>query len=161
MWIIIANNYWAFIIWWCRATWCIILITCTVSFLLKINKKTHHGYQLHSLNHCWAHGCGQTVVKGLFYASGNLDDCLYQFSREMKQCKRYKPLLTLCPWASHVFSGKESACQCRGCRFNPWVEKIPKRRKWQPAPVFLPGKSHGQRRLAGYSPWGHKELDMA
>ena len=33
-------------------------------------------------------------------------------------------------------------------------------RKWQPTPVFLLGKSHGQRRLVGYSPWGHKELDM-
>ena len=32
-------------------------------------------------------------------------------------------------------------------------------RKWQPTPVFLPGKSHGQRSLPGYSPWGHKELD--
>ena len=37
--------------------------------------------------------------------------------------------------------------------------KIPWRRKWQPTPVFLPGKSHGQRNLAGYSPWGRKELD--
>ena len=45
-------------------------------------------------------------------------------------------------------------------RFNPWVRKIPWRRKWQPTPVFLPEKSHGQRSLAGYSPWGHKELDM-
>ena len=34
------------------------------------------------------------------------------------------------------------------------------RRKWQPSPVFLPGKSHGQRSLVGYSPWGHKESDM-
>ena len=34
------------------------------------------------------------------------------------------------------------------------------RRKWQPTPVFLPGESHGQRGLAGYSPWGHKESDM-
>ena len=34
------------------------------------------------------------------------------------------------------------------------------RRKWQPIPVFLPGKSHGQRSLVGYSPWGHKELDV-
>ena len=40
------------------------------------------------------------------------------------------------------------------------VRKIPWRRKWQPTPVFLPGESHGQRSLAGYSPWGHKELDM-
>ena len=44
-------------------------------------------------------------------------------------------------------------------RFNPWVRKIPWSRKWQPAPVFLSGKFHGQRTLVGYSPWGHKELD--
>ena len=44
--------------------------------------------------------------------------------------------------------------------FNPWVGKIPWRRKWQPALVLLPGKLHGQRSLAGYSPWGSKELDM-
>ena len=40
-----------------------------------------------------------------------------------------------------------------------WAGEIPWRREWQPTPVFLPGKSHGQRRLVGYSPWGHKELD--
>ena len=38
--------------------------------------------------------------------------------------------------------------------------KIPWRRKWQSTPVFLPGKSHGQRSLVVYSPWGHKESDM-
>ena len=45
------------------------------------------------------------------------------------------------------------------CRFHLWVGKIPCSRKWQPTPVFLPGKSHGQRSLAGFSPWGCKELD--
>ena len=53
--------------------------------------------------------------------------------------------------------------ECRRCKrqgFDPWVGKISWRRKWQPTPVFLPGKSHGQRTLTGYSPWGHKELDM-
>ena len=44
--------------------------------------------------------------------------------------------------------------------FNPWVRKISGRRKWQPTPVFLPGKSHGRRSLVGYSPWGRKEWDM-
>ena len=39
--------------------------------------------------------------------------------------------------------------------FNPWVGEIPWRKKWQPTPVFLPGKSHGWRSLAGYSPKGH------
>ena len=57
-------------------------------------------------------------------------------------------------------SGKESTCQCmrhKRCGFDPWVWKIPWRRKWKPIPVFLPGKAHGQRSLEGYSPWGHKE----
>ena len=44
--------------------------------------------------------------------------------------------------------------------FNPWIGKIPWRRKGQLAPVFLPGKSHGQRSLVGYSPWGLRESDM-
>ena len=52
-------------------------------------------------------------------------------------------------------SGKEPAFQCRRhkrCSFIPWVGKIPWRRAWQPTPVFLPGKSQGQRNLEGYSP---------
>ena len=60
-------------------------------------------------------------------------------------------------------SGKESACQRRRPGrhgFNPWVGKTPWRRKWQHTPIFLPGKSHGQRSLVGYSPWGHRESDM-
>ena len=47
-------------------------------------------------------------------------------------------------------SGKESACQRRS-KFDPWVRKIPWKRKWQPIPIFLPGKSHGQRSLVGFS----------
>ena len=43
--------------------------------------------------------------------------------------------------------------------FDSWIRKIPWKRKWPHAPVFLPGESHGQRSLAGYSPWGLKELD--
>ena len=60
------------------------------------------------------------------------------------------------------YSGKEYACQGRRHkrhRFNPWVRKIHWRRKWQLTPVFLLGKSHGQRSLEGYSTWDHKELD--
>ena len=56
-------------------------------------------------------------------------------------------------------SSKESTCPCRKYRFDPWVWKIPWNRKWHPTPVFLPGKSHGQRSLVGYSSWGHKESD--
>ena len=43
-------------------------------------------------------------------------------------------------------------------RFDPWVWKIPWRRKRQPTPVFLPREVHGQRSLAGYSPWGRKSV---
>ena len=63
-------------------------------------------------------------------------------------------------------SGKEPACQCRRhrrCGFDPWVGKIPWRRNWQPVPVFLPGKFHGQRSPAGLQKVHGvaKELDMA
>ena len=59
-------------------------------------------------------------------------------------------------------SDKEPGCQCRRCkrlRFDPYARKIPWRREWEPTPVFLPGDSHGQRSLVGYSPWGYKEAD--
>ena len=52
---------------------------------------------------------------------------------------------------------KQNIClQCRRPGFDSWVRKIPWRREWQPTPVFLPGESHGERSLAGYSPRGRK-----
>ena len=79
--------------------------------------------------------------------------CMAEINQHCKatifQCKKFK-------------KKKESCCQCRRCRrhgFNLWVGKIPWRRKWQPTAVFLPGESHGQSSLVGYSPWGHKALD--
>ena len=51
-------------------------------------------------------------------------------------------------------------CQCRRCGFSPWVREISWRRKWQPTPVFLLGKFHGQRSRVGYSPRGRKESDV-
>ena len=78
-------------------------------------------------------------------------------------------LLPFLNWASTCMgfpggaSGKEPSHQRRRHQtrgFDLRVGKIPWRRAWQPSPVFLPGESHGERRLAGYSPWGHKESDM-
>ena len=67
------------------------------------------------------------------------------------------------PGLPRWLSGKESACQCRRSKRrwfdDPWVRKIPWRWEWQPTTVFMPGKSHGQRSLTGYSWWDHKELD--
>ena len=59
------------------------------------------------------------------------------------------------PW---WLSGKESTCLCRRCSFNLWVGKIPWRRKWQPTPVFLLGKFHGQRSLVGLQPTGLQRI---
>ena len=50
--------------------------------------------------------------------------------------------------------------KCRRPRFHPWFRKIPLRREWLHTPIFLPGESHGQRDLVGYSVRGHKESDM-
>ena len=60
-------------------------------------------------------------------------------------------------WLPGGASGKEPICQCRRHKrhgFDPWVG----RRAWQPIPVLLPGESHGQRSLVGYSPWGWMPL---
>ena len=62
------------------------------------------------------------------------------------------------PW---WLRGKEFTCNADSARgFNPWVGKIPWRRKWQPVPVFLPGECYEKRSLVGYSPRGLTELDM-
>ena len=60
--------------------------------------------------------------------------------------------------------GSDSKASCPPCgrpRFDPWVGKIPWRRKWQPTSVLLLRKFHGWRSLVGYSPWGRKESDTA
>jgi len=59
---------------------------------------------------------------------------------------------------SQVVQCKKSNCQCKRYSFDSWVGKTPWRRKWQPTPVFLPGKSPGQRNLVGYGPWSQKRI---
>ena len=56
--------------------------------------------------------------------------------------------------------GKESACNAEDPGFIPGLGRSLGEGKWQPTPVFLPGESHGQRSLVGYTPWGPKELDL-
>ena len=65
--------------------------------------------------------------------------------------------ITGLPW---WLRGQSLCLQCRRPGSDPWVRKIPWRRKWQPTLVLLPGKFHGQRSLVGYNLWGRKELDM-
>ena len=61
--------------------------------------------------------------------------------------------------ASPVAQRVKNHLQCRRPGFDSWVGKIPWRREWQHTSVFLPGESHRQRTLGGYSPWGCKESD--
>ena len=64
-------------------------------------------------------------------------------------------------WASQVaLVVKDLPTDAADARFNPWVGKMPWNRKWQPALVFLPGRFHGQRSLAGYSPWSCRKSDI-
>ena len=74
---------------------------------------------------------------------------------EMTAC--FSTLALEIPWTEEP--GGLQSMRFKSCRFNPWVRKIPWRRKWQSTLVFVPGKSHGPRSLVGYRPWGRKELD--
>ena len=72
-------------------------------------------------------------------------------------------MVILGPSQDHFLPGGLSGKECLQCRrpgFDPWVGKIPRRRAWQPTPVFLPGESHRQRSLADCSPWSCGELDI-
>ena len=91
----------------------------------------------------------------------DLSPCYHQISSRL-------PSISLWFWnysvavpsysSSRWLKGNEICLQCSRCEFDPWVGKIPRRRKWQSAPVFLPEKSHGQRSLAGYCPWDRKRV---
>ena len=104
---------------------------------IEMTRKGHHGFSLlfrslFSLHHtslCVVH-CGW--ISSLGYN---------------KVLMRLEGL----PW---WLGGKECTCKCRRWGFNLWVGKIPWRRKWQPIPMFLPGKSHEQKSLEGYTPHG-------
>ena len=76
-----------------------------------------------------------------------------------KRIKLGRPFLGLPRWLMVRNLPANQYRRLKGGGFDPWVRKIPWRRAWQPTPVFLPGESHGQRSLVGYSPWGHKESD--
>ena len=101
----------------------------------------------------WTFGDGYNWLPGMIQS-------VFIFQREcsLNSFNSFKYFYGLPRW----LRGKESACQCRSCRrsrFNPWVGEIPWSRKQQPTLEFLPEKSHGQRSMVGYRPWGCKELD--
>ena len=104
---------------------------------------------------------GRVLVRILFQAA---DGCLLESSLDGKRLinlsgvpfMRLLILLMGFPSDSVVKNMPANAGDIG--EFDPWVRKIPWKRKWQPTPVFLPGKSHGWRSLMGYSSWGHKRI---
>ena len=105
------------------------------------------------LQHRWLRG-GERGVKEIRQKQQHLE---YQANNPHQPIRDMVFLLIL-PW---WLSSKESTCQCRRGVFNPWVRKIPWSRKWQPIPVFFPGKSHAQRNQVRLQSLGvAEELDM-
>ena len=86
---------------------------------------------------------------GNLYSGSNQTRILKRFTKDKKLARKTAHHLLWSLRSSGVSLGQQRIWR-HG--FYPWVRKIPWRRKWQPTPVFLPGKSHGQRRLTGYSP---------
>ena len=93
------------------------------------------------------------------FSQGTSGAGLFEFRQQIQRSTNFRTVSLTSPEGS---SGEEPACQCRRCKrcgLDRWVRKVPWRSAWQPAPVFLPGQSQGQRSLTGYSLWGCKEWD--
>ena len=124
-----------------------IVFLITKIYLHKTLHIISRGLQTRILMHIYPRFCILLVIKLLF-----LLEFGYIFGKEYFSY-----------WLPKWLSGKESACKCRRPWrhwFDPWVRKIPWRREWQPPPVFVPGKSHGQGAWRTTVHGGHKELDM-
>ena len=116
---------------------------------------------------------GSFLMSQFFASGGQSRPKYWSFSFNINPSNEYSGLISfrmgwLDLFSEHLASAmgfpggsevKASAWNAGDPGFNPWVGKIPWRRKWQPTPIFLPGESHGWRSLVGYSSRGHKELD--
>ena len=129
----------------------------------KLHTHTHtHTEQFSALGYaCRKHNLQQASFLVLVY----IFNSLIPYPRGYEERGWFTAFITYCSCFLQVdfhggSDGKSICLQCRRPRFESWIRKIPWRRKWQLTPVLLPGKSHGQRSLAGYIPWGCRELDM-
>ena len=85
-----------------------------------------------------------TIIRKLLYSTGNPTQCSVMACMG-KDSKKKGGDIYIKIWLPMWNSGKESVCQCRRRSFDHLVGKIPWSQKWQPTPVFLPEKFHGQR----------------
>ena len=125
--------------------WCILDLQCCVSLLEQ----------------------SKSVMQIYIFFSGSFSQRLLQNIEQSSLCYMVSPyqvsvlyiVVCICWCFPGSTSGKESACQCRRCRFDSWVGKIPWRQGTATHSNTLAQKSHGQRSLAGYSPQGCKKSD--
>ena len=134
---------------------------CTVKINWKVEKCKNENYYMKRI---FKKLClGELVVQrqNKHFKQDKIFLSIKKWDNFKKRCHYAIALMAWCiinvglPW---WLSGQEPACQCRRRRFDPWVGKLPWRWKWQSSLVFLPGISHGQRSLVGYSSWGHKRV---
>ena len=116
--------------------------------------------------------CGEIYTFSFYfyfhYCKNNISSFFFKLQTSIKKhprkIKTFHGNSRVLSMAQSPFGGsvsKEPACNAGDLGSIPGLGRSPWRRKWQPTPVFLPGKFHGQRSLAGYNPWGHKESDTA
>ena len=141
-------------------------------WMIEIFNPLNHWYSAFSHQNCTLGGWEGIVkiqVPGL-HPQSFLTQWIWGGARDLVFPPSLQVMLMLLPkglyFENHCFEGHSTfpvvllpmrRHKTRG--FDPWVGKIPWRRARQPTPVFLPRESHGQRSLAGYSPWSHKESD--
>ena len=99
----------------------------------------------------WPEFCTWTISTKWLVSSGHI--AMLKNIQVLLERKREKLMLVGSKGFPWRLRWERICLQCRKCGFDPWVRRIPRRRKWQPIPVLLLGESLGQRRLAAYSPW--------
>ena len=130
--------------------------TLTVSFNLNYLFKDSLSKYNHILRY-WCLGLQHMDLRGKLWSIKLLQKTIFcTVGTACTKAERVKQCGVLDIRLPRWQSGREYACQCRRCRFDPGVGKIHWRRKWQPAPLFLPGKSRGEKSLVGYGPWLHR-----
>ena len=101
---------------------------------------------------------GKKVVKSIWHNMDTFRNLFWNIFKEGSLCITKNQAGF--PGGSVVKNPHANAGDAGGLGLIPGVRRIPWRRKWKPTPGFLPGKSHGQRTLASYSPWACKDLEM-
>ena len=105
----------------------------------------------------WPEFCTWTISTKWLVSSGHI--AMLKNIQVLLERKREKLMLVGSKGFPWRLRWERICLQCRKCGFDSWVGQIPWRRAWQPSRVFLPGKSRGQRSLAGCGPWDCKELN--